>query len=356
MLKKEYFAYVKMNDSFLGGQIHKYIEGNINVSSSLDDCPKLKSIIDTELLKPTSISFIPNWQVRQQSGYYMELPYLPDLTIKLFNKYNIEVYIFRVECYDFDDKKLSQENCGINPDITYNGITLPKDKENIIKKIRIINSDSNYSNGYIYITLSAFTGAFESIINRLHSLETKSIVSKIKINGIEIQKDEDNIINLPLADSNKDGLLSKEDKTKLDEISTTSPIIIEGSGVSKNASSFGFLPTNDATTNTLALQKAVIGGGTILIDLPGTYEINGVIQLEDNTTLLFGANTFLKKMATCPVFINKGAFTRTYNSNIKIIGLHLICNNKGGLQYDEIYGLYGHVEFFLYKKLRNIRL
>ena len=39
----------------------------------------------------------------------------------------------------------------------------------------------------------------------------------------------------------------------------------------KNAADFGFLPENDAKTNSEALQNAVTGGGTIIVGLPGTY-------------------------------------------------------------------------------------
>ena len=65
----------------------------------------------------------------------------------------------------------------------------------------------------------------------------------------------------------------------------------------KNAATFGFLPTASATENVAALQNAVKGGGTILVDYPGVYEVNDTIRVPSNTTIIFGANVIISLTA-----------------------------------------------------------
>ena len=123
----------------------------------------------------------------------------------------------------------------------------------------------------------------------------------------------------------------------------------------KDASAFGFLPENDGIANAKALQKAVDGGGTIRVTKAGVYQIAKEILLDDNTNLIFDANVFIKKVAQPDrfsfVFINRGAFERKTNKNIRIEGLHLIVN---GVDYKDprITGLCGQVSFFHVKDLR----
>lgn len=123
----------------------------------------------------------------------------------------------------------------------------------------------------------------------------------------------------------------------------------------KDASAFGFLPENDGVTNAKALQKAVDGGGTIRVTKAGVYQIAKEILLDDNTNLIFDANVFIKKVAQPDrfsfAFINRGAFERKTNKNIRIEGLHLIVN---GVDYKDprITGLCGQVSFFHVKDLR----
>ncbi len=134
----------------------------------------------------------------------------------------------------------------------------------------------------------------------------------------------------------------------------------------KNAADYGFLPQNDAETNTKALQNAVLGGGTVIVGVPGVYEMSGTVLLDDYTTLEFGNGTFIKrvkpKVGNCAyAFVNRGAYTRTYNTDIQVNGLYLICNgneamgNSSGLplrddgwenEGDHIEGLRAHLSFF----------
>lgn len=65
---------------------------------------------------------------------------------------------------------------------------------------------------------------------------------------------------------------------------------------SKNAAYFGFSPDNNGDANTLALQHAVTGGGTIYIDQVGIYDLSGTIVLDSCTKLVFGPGVILRKV------------------------------------------------------------
>ena len=98
----------------------------------------------------------------------------------------------------------------------------------------------------------------------------------------------------------------------------------------KIAADYGFNVKNDGFENTRALQSAVLGGGTIVISEPGVYEIADQVLLDDDTELLFCDGAYLKRVehpdGNGYVFINRGAYTKTFNHNISITGLKLICN------------------------------
>lgn len=124
----------------------------------------------------------------------------------------------------------------------------------------------------------------------------------------------------------------------------------------KDAAQFGFLPENDGFKNAEALQKAVDGGGTIAVSKKGVYAISKEIRIGDNTHLVFGADTVVKKTAAKGAsfpyaFVNKGAYDKTFNENIRITGLNL---SVGGIDQcnTPIVGLIGHLSFFYVKDLR----
>ncbi len=128
----------------------------------------------------------------------------------------------------------------------------------------------------------------------------------------------------------------------------------------KNAADYGFCVSNDGFSNARALQNAVRGGGEILVSNPGVYEIGDGILLDDDTILRFAEGVYLKRVSDPVengyVFINRGAYTKTYNTNITIEGLRLICN--GVISSPEtangekvILGLNGHCSFFYVKNL-----
>ncbi len=120
----------------------------------------------------------------------------------------------------------------------------------------------------------------------------------------------------------------------------------------KDAQDFGFDPANDGESNSVALQKAVEGGGTVLINLPGKYDVCDTCVLGSNTHLIFGKDVFLNrvkdsngKTASYP-FINRGAYSEQEDQNISIEGLHLITNGLGmGTNGTKLLGQRGQIAF-----------
>ncbi len=122
-----------------------------------------------------------------------------------------------------------------------------------------------------------------------------------------------------------------------------------------DASAYGFSPEANGTDNTRALQRAVDQGGTIVVSRPGTYPIAGTVFLGSDTTLSFGNNVFLKKVAEhgafTSVLLNKGALTKTYDRHIAVEGLQIIVNGVDVRNF-LVYGLHGQLAFFYVKDLR----
>ena len=122
-----------------------------------------------------------------------------------------------------------------------------------------------------------------------------------------------------------------------------------------NAAAFGFAPEASGIDNTKALQRAVDQGGTIVVSRPGTYPIAGTVYLGSHTSLIFGNNVLLKKVAEqgafAHVLLNKGALTRTYDEHITVAGLHIIVNGVDARKF-QVYGLHGQLAFFYVKDLR----
>lgn len=99
-----------------------------------------------------------------------------------------------------------------------------------------------------------------------------------------------------------------------------------------DAKDYGFLPGNGGYENSLALQRAVDCGGDITVTVPGIYDLSEQINIGDDTAVYFGAGVIIRRQPSRSgkngyAFINKGAFENTYNKNIKIVGLRIICNN-----------------------------
>lgn len=128
-----------------------------------------------------------------------------------------------------------------------------------------------------------------------------------------------------------------------------------GSNGFTDAAIFGFSPEASGLDNTRALQRAVDQTGTIVVSRPGIYKIAGTIFVGGNTSLVFGNNVFLKKVAEQGAFthvlLNKGALTKTYDEHISIEGLQIIVNGVDVRNF-LVYGLHGQLAFFYVKDLR----
>ena len=94
------------------------------------------------------------------------------------------------------------------------------------------------------------------------------------------------------------------------------------------ASDYGFLPGADGMENARALQRAADMGGDISIDRVGVYDVSDTIVLKSGTRLVFCAGSEVRRHEmpdgeTAYLFINRGAYTREWDEQIEIRGLHL---------------------------------
>ena len=127
------------------------------------------------------------------------------------------------------------------------------------------------------------------------------------------------------------------------------------------ASEFGFFPGNTPEKNSEALQAAADIGGEILVDGEGVADVMFPLMVGDDTSLIFEEGLSLRRNDSGEehngyVIVNRGAFTKTWNHNIQIRGLNLICNNvacKGqGVKSEKcIPGLRGQIAFHYVKGL-----
>ncbi len=118
----------------------------------------------------------------------------------------------------------------------------------------------------------------------------------------------------------------------------------------EDAADYGFLPTNTATANVTALNAALLGGNkTLVVSKPGVYFMDSTVYIDDYTNLIFGKGVVLQKVAYYMVaFVNRGALTRSLNTNIKIQGLKMVINNfvNAFAPNEPLYGLSGIICFF----------
>lgn len=126
------------------------------------------------------------------------------------------------------------------------------------------------------------------------------------------------------------------------------------------AEKMGFSTENTGSENSKILNGILREYDDVAVSEKGTYKIAEAIEIGSNQSLSFAEGVFLKREKaeneTSYVLINKGAYTRTYDENITVTGLNLIC---GGVQSDAptaesrsvIAGLRGHISFFYVKNL-----
>lgn len=115
-------------------------------------------------------------------------------------------------------------------------------------------------------------------------------------------------------------------------------------------------PENSGRENALALQALLDQGGDIYVEKPGVYEIEDTLIVGSNTRLRFGAGVSIKRSAGSVgsfAFINRGAFTGQWDTDITIEGLHLITDGVEARMNAAVYGLTGELSFF---RVRNLKI
>lgn len=122
------------------------------------------------------------------------------------------------------------------------------------------------------------------------------------------------------------------------------------------AKDYGFAAEKEPSANSAALQAAADMGGDIYIDVPGIYDISDCVMLGSNTSIICANGVYLrrnKSEKTSYVFANRGAYSREYSENIKLIGVRIICRGVEADPSSPFYvpGLRGHVSFFYIKNL-----
>lgn len=218
--------------------------------------------------------------------------------------------------------------------------------------ITLISGNAPYPERLGEITVG-YSNDERAEINEINGIPLKSsdipdgVITQIKAAGTILPKDGYSV-DIPNATPAQSGLMTPEEKAKLNII-TPGNITITGSGVTKNAAAFGFLPTKTASENVAALQSAVNGGGTILIDFPGTYLVNDTVVIGSDTALVFGDGVYISLQADKRFLLNEGAANRTYNENIAVVGLTILANQRSVIS--SINGLRGYIAFFYVKNL-----
>ena len=131
----------------------------------------------------------------------------------------------------------------------------------------------------------------------------------------------------------------------------------------KRALDYGFSAQATGEENSRALQQAVLGGGTIVVDEPGDYRMRESVLLDDDTTLLFGAGVRILREPYPGgnyLLVNRGAYTREWNHDIRVEGLRVVtqgCCVQGRVQGQYVShshlipGLRGQLAFFYVRRL-----
>ena len=125
-----------------------------------------------------------------------------------------------------------------------------------------------------------------------------------------------------------------------------------GSGKVYSVSNYGASSTATASENVAAIQAALdaasnSGGGLVLIDVPGIYEVNATLFVYDFTTFEFVSGAKLKKSGPAfgEVIANAGAPTRTTNYGITLRNIR-IDGNSNKLAGAIVPGLRGHISLY----------
>lgn len=108
-------------------------------------------------------------------------------------------------------------------------------------------------------------------------------------------------------------------------------------------------PADGPEKNTVFLQQYLDQGGTIRLEQPGIYDLNGPLFIGDDTALEFGPGVIIRRAphenSDHPLIVNKGVLEKKWNRNIRIEGLHLVTNKVDMTHYSIYPALRGHLAF-----------
>lgn len=127
-----------------------------------------------------------------------------------------------------------------------------------------------------------------------------------------------------------------------------------------NANLSGLSQKNTGDENSRILNRLFESSNDVEITEKGEYLIANTILIGSNSSLTCSEGVYFKRVdlsdKTGYVIANKGAYTRTYDENITITGLNIICNGvqssaASNENKEVIPGLRGHLSFFYIKNL-----
>lgn len=249
----------------------KYIKGILGLQI-LNSDPSAKYLVRV-ILKNAQLSAYPGKYCYQLTISSYKSGVRTDYNLLNFEVNDTKTYK-SVEMYEMNNKNI---RCIIDwsliPDETY--ISVNDDSKYYVM-------DSVFSeNNTIFLKLAALSsGDAQQIMNaHLQAVNPHNITKEM--------------IGITDVTTSVAGLMTPEDKQKLDSITSNINYSISGSGVAKNAAAFGFLPSASASENSAALKDALSTSGNVLVDIAGVYYLDESIPLKSNTKLTFGKGVFI---------------------------------------------------------------
>lgn len=129
-----------------------------------------------------------------------------------------------------------------------------------------------------------------------------------------------------------------------------------------NANHFGFSSANTGAENSRILNELLDQYNHVEVTEPGEYPLRDTILIGSNSSLSFSDGVLIRREqpegGNSYIIANKGAYSRIYDENISITGMHLVCNGVESYMPPaedpcnrQIPGLRGHLSFFYIKNL-----
>lgn len=125
----------------------------------------------------------------------------------------------------------------------------------------------------------------------------------------------------------------------------------------RRAEDAGILPGTDAGETTEKLNALLSQGGTVLVDVPGIYDLDDTLLIGSDTALVCSSGvSFRQTRDVGGIILNRGALTREYDSNIVIDGLNVICDGHWSSSSTYVPGLRGKIALYYTRDsvIRNV--